>query len=68
MLDRRSLERGGQGRSHPPLERVAGKLLHLLFDDVERPPGRLCDALRLEQDTRFFGIGPTMQPALMESA
>ncbi|HET6605901.1 MAG TPA: Gfo/Idh/MocA family oxidoreductase [Rhodopila sp.] len=27
----------------------------LSYDDVELPPGRLCDALRLEQDIRFFG-------------
>jgi predicted homoserine dehydrogenase-like protein len=27
----------------------------LSYDDIEVPPGRLCDALRLEQDTHFFG-------------
>ena len=27
----------------------------LSYEDVELPPGRLCDALRCEQDVHFFG-------------
>jgi predicted homoserine dehydrogenase-like protein len=27
----------------------------LTYDDVELPPDRLVDRLRIEQDTRFFG-------------
>lgn len=30
----------------------------LRYDDVVLPPGRLCDALRREQDARFFGAEP----------
>ena len=32
----------------------------LAYDDVEVPPGRLCDKLRLEQDVLFFGCSPSM--------
>jgi predicted homoserine dehydrogenase-like protein len=33
---------------------------HVLgYDDVELPAGRLCDELRLEQDTRFFDRPPS---------
>ena len=43
----------------------------LRYDDVEVPLGRLCDALRMEQDVRFFGdhqpgrlsTGPVNSPA-----
>lgn len=30
----------------------------LRYDDVNLPPGRLCDELRREQDARFFGSEP----------
>jgi predicted homoserine dehydrogenase-like protein len=32
------------------------------YEDVELPPGRLCDTLRLEQDTLFFGGRLSMLP------
>lgn len=34
------------------------------YDDVQRPAGRLCDALRAEQDIQFFGTSAALQPAL----
>lgn len=39
----------------------------LSYDDIELPPGRLCDALRLEQDTHFFGRAAAMRPEPAES-
>lgn len=32
----------------------------LSYKDVELPPGRLCDQLRLEQDALFFGNSPSV--------
>lgn len=32
----------------------------LAYDDVELPPDRLCDKLRMEQDVLFFGRSPAM--------
>src|SRR5690242_15592587 len=32
----------------------------LAYDDVELPPYRLCDKLRLDQDVLFFGRSPSM--------
>lgn len=37
------------------LRRDVAKDQVLTYDDVEVPPGRLCDRLRAEQDQRFFG-------------
>jgi predicted homoserine dehydrogenase-like protein len=39
----------------------------LSYDDIEVPPGRLCDALRLEQDTHFFGHAAARRSELAES-
>jgi predicted homoserine dehydrogenase-like protein len=39
----------------------------LSYDDIEVPPGRLCDALRLEQDTHFFGHAAPPRSELAES-
>ena len=36
-------------RRNVPRDQVLG------YDDVELPPDRLCDELRLEQDALFFG-------------
>jgi predicted homoserine dehydrogenase-like protein len=40
----------------------------LSYDDIEVPPGRLCDALRLEQDTHFFGHAAAARSELAQSA
>jgi predicted homoserine dehydrogenase-like protein len=37
------------------LKRDVAKDAVLTYDDVELPPGRLCDQLRAEQDIHFFG-------------
>ncbi|HQT76636.1 MAG: NAD(P)-dependent oxidoreductase [Rhodospirillales bacterium 20-64-7] len=37
----------------------------LSYDDVELPPGRLCDALRLEQDVHFFGRSAALRPEVV---
>jgi predicted homoserine dehydrogenase-like protein len=39
----------------------------LSYDDIELPPGRLCDALRFEQDTHFFGRAAAPRPELADS-
>jgi predicted homoserine dehydrogenase-like protein len=39
----------------------------LSYDDIEVPPGRLCDALRLEQDTHFFGHAAAPRSEFTES-
>jgi predicted homoserine dehydrogenase-like protein len=39
----------------------------LSYDDIEVPPGRLCDALRLEQDIHFFGHAAAPRSKLAES-
>jgi predicted homoserine dehydrogenase-like protein len=39
------------------------------YEDVERPPGRLCDQLRAEQDSLFFGnSSPLPQEKALENA
>jgi predicted homoserine dehydrogenase-like protein len=39
----------------------------LSYDDIEVPPGRLCDVLRLEQDTHFFGHAAAPRSEFTES-
>ncbi|MEA2740535.1 MAG: hypothetical protein QOH05_3842 [Acetobacteraceae bacterium] len=39
----------------------------LAYDDIELPSGRLCDALRLEQDSHFFGRAAAPRSRLVES-
>jgi predicted homoserine dehydrogenase-like protein len=43
------LAEGCRLRRNVPRDHILG------YDDVEVPPGRLCDELRLQQDARFFG-------------
>jgi predicted homoserine dehydrogenase-like protein len=40
----------------------------LSYDDVNVPPGRLCDALRREQDIHFFGTSATPRPEMAGAA
>jgi predicted homoserine dehydrogenase-like protein len=37
------------------------------YEDVELPPGRLCDKLRMEQDKQFFGQSPLPQRWVSEA-
>ncbi len=52
------------------LKRDIPKDQALSYDDVEIPPGRLCDRLRAEQDARFFltkqQATPSVQPHTLE--